>query len=342
MGTEPLRRPTLADVAEAAGVATSTVSRAFSRPQRINHRTREHVLRVAEELGYVPNPTAQALGSGRTRTIALLVPDITNPYFSGVIKGAERAAAAAGLTLVLGDTAENPTAEAELVRRLERAVDGFVISASRLADEELIAAADRSPIALINRATAGLGCVVADFDSGTRQIVDHLASYGHRSFVFAGGPAESWSGARRWQGLQAAAAEQGMETRRFGPYMPTLGGGPAAADAAVASGASAVVCHNDLLAIGLMRRLLERGHRIPEDISVVGFDDVFGADFCHPTLTTLAERTADAGARAVEVLVQQLPQRRVDAPARVLPTHLVVRSSTGPVRKPNRAHAGRT
>ena len=77
-------------------MASSTVSRAFSRPQRVNHRTREHVLRVAEELGYVPNPTAQALGSGRTRTIALLVPDITNPYFSGVIKGAERAAAAAG------------------------------------------------------------------------------------------------------------------------------------------------------------------------------------------------------------------------------------------------------
>src|SRR6476659_5244660 len=119
MGSDPPRRPTLTDVAEAAGVAASTVSRAFSRPQRINHRTREHVLRVAEELGYVPNPTAQALGSGRTRMIALLVPDITNRYFSGVIKGAERAAAAVGLSLNDSDTAENPTAEAELVRRLE-------------------------------------------------------------------------------------------------------------------------------------------------------------------------------------------------------------------------------
>jgi LacI family repressor for deo operon, udp, cdd, tsx, nupC, and nupG len=326
----PHERPTLADVAEAAGVASSTVSRAFSRPKRVNHRTREHVLRVAEELGYVPNPTAQALGSGRTRTIALLVPDITNPFFSGVIKGAERGAAAAGLTLVLGDTAENSTAEAELVRRLERAVDGFVISASRLTDDELRASAERSPIALVNRATAGLGCVVADYDSGTRQIVDHLASYGHRSFVFAGGPAESWSGARRWQGLRAAAAEKGMEPRRFGPYMPTLRGGPAAADAAVASGATAVVCHNDMLAIGVMRRLEERGLRVPQDMSVVGFDDVFGADFCHPTLTTLAERTEDAGSRAVELLVQQIPHRQVEGPTRVLPTHLVVRSSTGP------------
>ena len=95
------------------------------------------MLAEAARLGYVPNPTAQALESGRTRRIALLVPDITNPYFSGVIKGAERAAASAGLTLLLGDTAENAATEAELIRRLERAVDGFVISASRLTDDEL-------------------------------------------------------------------------------------------------------------------------------------------------------------------------------------------------------------
>jgi DNA-binding LacI/PurR family transcriptional regulator len=322
-------RPTLADVAAAAGVATSTVSRAFSRPLRVNHRTREHVLAEAERLGYVPNPAAQALGSGRTRTIALLVPDITNPYFAGVIKGAERAAAGAGLTLVLGDTAETSTAEAQLLKRLDRAVDGFVISASRLTDDELRAAAERTSIALVNRATPGLGCVVADFDSGTQQIVDHLAGLGHRSFVFVGGPPESWSGARRWQGLQAAARTVGMEARRFGPYLPTLAGAPAAADAVVASGATAVVCHNDMLAIGMMRRLAERGRSVPGDVSVVGFDDVFGADFCHPALTTLGERTEEAGARAVELLVQQVPARLVEGPTRVLPTHLVIRESTG-------------
>ena len=327
---DPRRRPTLADVAQAAGVATSTVSRAFSRPQRVNHRTREQVLAVADRLGYVPNPTAQALESGRTRTIALLVPDITNPYFAGVIKGAERGAVSAGLTLVLGDTAENPTAETQLVQRLERAVDGFVIAASRLTDDELRAFSERTPITLVNRATAGMSCVVADYDSGTRQIVDHLASHGHRSFVFVGGPAESWSGARRWQGLQAAAAECGMEARRSGPHQPTLAGGPAAADAILASGATAAVCHNDMLAIGMMRRLAQRRRSVPGDVSVVGFDNVFGSDFCHPALTTLAERTEDAGARAVELLAQQGQPRQIEGPIRVLPTHLVVRASTGP------------
>ena len=327
---ERRRRATIVDVAEAAGVAPSTVSRAFSRPGRVNSHTRDHVLAVADRLGYAPNPAAQALESGRTRTIALLVPDITNPYFSGVIKGAERAAAAAGLTLVLGDTQENPAREEELVRRLGRAVDGFVLSASRLPDDELRRAAELNPITLVNRASPGIACVVADFDSGARQIVDHLASYGHESFVFAGGPAESWSGARRWLGLCTAAEERGLAARRFGPYLPTLAGGPAAADAVVASRATAVVCHNDVLAIGLMRRLADRGVRVPEDLSVVGFDDIFGADFCNPPLTTLAERTEDAGARAVEALVRQLPQRTPDPPARVLPTHLVVRASTGP------------
>ena len=335
-GARPPRRPTIVDVAAAAGVAPSTVSRAFSRPGRVNRHTRDHVLLVAEKLGYEPNPAAQALESGRTRTIALLVPDITNPYFSGVIKGAERASAAAGLTLVLGDTQENPAHEEQLLRRLARSVDGFVLSAPRLPDDELHRAAERSPITLVNRATPGIACVVADFDNGTEQIVDHLASLGHESFVFAGGPAESWSGARRWLGLRRAARKRGMSAQRFGPYTPTLAGGPAAADAALASGATAVVCHNDMLAIGLLGRLAERRVDVPHDLSVAGFDNIFGADICNPPLTTLSEQTQDSGARAVEALVQQIRQPVTDPPTRVLATQLIVRASTGEARRPRR------
>lgn len=327
-------RATITDVAARAGVATSTVSRSFSRPERVNFATREHVLAVAAELGYLPNPAAQALESGRTRTIALLVPDITNPYFAGVIKGAERGASAANLTLVLGDTQENPAGEERLLRRLGRSVDGFVLSASRVPDDDLRLAAELGPIVLVNRATPGLTCVVADYDSGTRQIVDHLASLGHRSFVFAGGPAESWSGHRRWLGLQAAAKARGLAARRFGPYSPTLTGGPPAADAVLAAGATAVVCHNDMLAIGLMRRLAERGRTVPGDVSVVGFDDIFGADFCTPTLTTLAEHTEEAGRRAVEALVLATNTRAPQASTRLLPTQLVIRGSTGPLGGP--------
>jgi LacI family transcriptional regulator, repressor for deo operon, udp, cdd, tsx, nupC, and nupG len=325
----PRRRATIIDVAAEAGVAASTVSRSFTNPGRVNRHTREQVLAVAERLGYAPNPAARALESGRTNTLALLVPDITNPYFAGVIKGAERASAAAGLTLGIGDTQENPTTEEQLVRRLGPAVDGLVLSASRLPDDDLRRAGELNPIALVNRATPGRACVVADFDAGTRQIVDHLASLGHDALVFLGGPPESWSGARRWVGLRAAAEERGMRATRFGPYAPTLGGGPAAADAVVGAGATAVVAHNDMLAIGVMMRLAERGVAVPADVSVVGFDNIVGSDFCSPTLTTLAERTEDAGARAVEAVLAQVLSRTEDPPTRVLPTQLVVRRSTG-------------
>ena len=323
------KRATITDVAKAAGVAPSTVSRAFSNPNRVNHSTREHVVSVAAELGYSPNPMARALESGRTNTFALLVPDITNPFFAGIIKGAERAAAAAGQTLVLGDTQENAAIEQQLVHRLGPAVDGFVLSASRLPDEELHRAAELNPLALVNRALPGIACVVADYDSGTRQIVDHLASLGHESLVFLGGPAESWSGARRWAGLQRAASRAGLRATRFGPYSPTLGGGPAAADAVLAAKATAAVCHNDMLAIGVLRRLGERGIDVPGQVSVVGFDNIFGSELCSPPLTTLAERTEDAGARAIQVLAQLAYQRIAEPPPTVLPTELVVRGSTG-------------
>ncbi len=310
-------------------MAPSTVSRAFTRPGRVNAVTRDHVLAVAERLGYAPNPAAQALESGRSNTVALVVPDITNPYFAGVIKGAERAAAQASLTLVLADTQESPAQEQQLVRRLGPAVDGFVLTASRMPDTALRATAELNRVVLVNRACPGLASVVADYDAGTRQIVAHLASLGHRSFVFLGGPPESWSGARRWAGLQAAAREHDLEATRFGPYTPVLAAGHAAADAVLAHGATAVVAHNDMLAIGVLNRLSARGVAVPGQVSVVGFDNVFGSDFCHPPLTTLAERTEEAGARAITGLAQQAGSGTRDTPARVLPTHLVVRESTG-------------
>ncbi|HWC23631.1 MAG TPA: LacI family DNA-binding transcriptional regulator [Flexivirga sp.] len=328
----PRKRATITDVAREAGVVASTVSRSFTNPGRVNQVTRDHVLEVAKRLGYTPNPMARALESGRTETLALLVPDITNPCFAGIIKGAEGAAARSGRTLVLGDTQESAATEAELLRRLGPAVDGFVLSASRLPDSELRRAAELNNLVLLNRAIPGITGVVADFASGTRQIIDHLASHGHRSAVFLAGPPESWSGRRRWAGLEDAAHATGMTVSRLGPYAPTREAGAAAADAVITSGTTAAVCHNDMLALGVIRRLLERGVRVPEDVSIVGFDNIFGADLCTPTLTTLAEHTQDAGARAVDTLIQLGLQRTRTEQSWQLPTHLVVRGSTGPCR----------
>lgn len=324
--------PTIYDVAAEAGVAASTVSRAFSDPGRVNVRTREHVVGVARRLGYQPNPMARALPSGRTQTVALVVPDITNPHFFGVIRGAERQVNAAGFTLILVDTQESAEAEARHVERLSRAVDGIILASSRLPDERIQALAKGRVLTLVNREVPGMHSVVSDQSEGSRQVVEHLASLGHRSLVFLGGPRASWAGARRWRALAATAPRLGVTAQRLGPFPPALAGGAAAADAAIGHRATALVAHNDLLAFGVLRRLAERGVRVPEDVSVVGYDDIFGADFCTPPLTTLAGAGEKVGRAAVDVLLRVLEHGTAElAPQSiVLPSHLVIRASTGP------------
>jgi DNA-binding LacI/PurR family transcriptional regulator len=322
---------TIRDVAREAGVATSTVSRAFTAPQRVNERTRRHVLAVADRLDYRPNPLARALPSGRTTTLGLLVPDITNPFFSRVIRGAERQANAAGYTLILTDTEESSDVEDRSIQRLRSVTDGFVLAASRLSEGGVREIAANNVVALINRQAEGVPSVVVDTSDSTHQIVDHLASLGHRSIAYLSGPRASWPNRQRWAALSRAAEELDIAATQLGPFSPELAAGAAAADAAIRQGATAVVAYNALLAIGTLRRFAERGKRVPEDISVVGYDDIFGTDFCSPPLTTVAAPVEDAGRRAIDLLLGQLNARdghdyRHNV---VLPTYLRIRESTG-------------
>lgn len=327
---------TITDVARAAGVAPSTVSRAVTRPERVNAVTREHVLEVANRLGYRPSPVARALGSGRNWTLALVLPDITNPYFAGVIRGAERQAAATGHTLVIGSSEESGRAEWRIVEKLAGSVDGFLIVSSRMSDQRILQTASLRPVVLVNRQTAGVTSVSPDQGSGTRQIIEHLASLGHRDVLFLAGPPESWLGARRWAGIATAAKRRRMTARRVGPFPPSIEGGFVGGEAAIGDSATAVIAHNDLLAIGVLLRLTARGVRVPEDLSVVGFDNIFGSDWCDPPLTTLGDRTEQAGRSAVDLLVSLVEEGDDDRPAQIVaPTELVIRKSTG------RARSGR-
>lgn len=328
---QPPAAVTIRDVAREAGVATSTVSRAFSAPQRVSERTRRHVLSVAERLEYRPNPLARALPSGRTTTVGLLVPDITNPYFAGLIRGAERQANAAGYTLILTDTEESADVETRSIERLRGVVDGFVLAASRLSDSRVREVAANNVVALINRHVEGVPSVVVDTSDSTRQIVDHLASLGHRKVAYLAGPRASWPNSQRWAALCHAAEELGIVATPLGPFSPELAAGAAAADAAIRQGVTAAVAYNALLAIGTLSRFSERGMRVPEDISVVGYDDIFGADFCSPPLTTVAAPVQDAGRRAIDLLLGQLNAQygHDDRHDVVLPTYLRIRESTG-------------
>jgi DNA-binding LacI/PurR family transcriptional regulator len=329
--TAPRRAATLHDVAREAGVAVSTVSRALTRPERVNATTREHVQDVARRLGYRPNRIARALPSGRTLMLAVLVADITNPHHFGLIRGAEARARAGGRTLVLGDTRGDAALEAEHLDRLGSVVDGVVLASSRLPDADLVDLAERRPVVLHNREVPGLPSVSVDFDDGAAQTVAHLAAFGHRELVYLGGPRDAWSEERRWTALVAHAAAAGVGVRRLGPFPPTVEGGPAAADAGLGSGATALIAFNDLMAIGVLRRLAERGVAVPGAVSVTGFDDVFGADFCHPPLTTVTAPTEEAGPALVDVLLGEDGNGQATEPRRiVLPVRLNVRESTGP------------
>lgn len=311
--------PTIYDVAREAGVATSTVSRAFSTPSRVSARTRERVLAVAAELGYRPNPHARALFSGTHRTVAMVVSDITNPHFFELIRGAEMRARASEYTLVLVNAEESPRIEYDQIQRLVPAVDGFLLAASRLPDENLEQIADQRPVVLMSRELTGLPSVVLDHVAGCRQIVAHLASFGHRDVVYLAGPRNSWMAATRWSALRTAAEELGVGVKRIGPFTPKVSQGGAAADGALNAGATAIVAHNDLLALGVMRRLTQRSVRVPEDVSVVGFDDIFAADLGAPGLTTLGGAHADVGRAAMEILLDSVgPIRSTGDPAQVL------------------------
>jgi LacI family transcriptional regulator len=167
---------------------------------------------------------------------------------------------------------------------------------------------------VLNRHVAGVPTVVMDTGSGMAQALEHLVSLGHRDIVYMAGPERSWANAARWRALRDAAAQYGIEPRKLGPFAPDRESGTAAADALINSGATAAIAFNDLLAIGMLERLAERGVRVPDRLSIVGCDDIFGADFCSPALTTVATPIEQAGRVAVTLL----------------PTHLVVRNSTGP------------
>ena len=317
--------PTIAMVAARAGVATSTVSRALSNPDRVSEETRRHIEAVARDLGYVaPHKT-------RTRSVAVLVADIGNPFYFDVIRGTQRQLRAADYTQLLLDTEESAELEADLIERLRGNIDGVILAASRLSDAAIARLADTMPVVVLNRHVSGVPTVVLDTVSGMSQALEHLVSLGHRNIAYVEGPERSWANAARWRALTDAASGRDITLGRLGPFAPSRESGTAAADALVNSGATAAIAFNDLLAIGMLDRLAARGIRVPEALSIVGCDDIFGADFCSPALTTITTPIEQAGRVAVTLLLGQLESRAGSGRDGVLlPTHLTVRNSTGP------------
>lgn len=322
---------TIYDVARVAGVSPSTVSRAFSRPGRVSAQTAERIRKVAEELGYRSREVTRAAAKTTTKVLGLAVADITNPFNFRVIRGCQSAAAEAGFVVTLNDAQESEALEREMLRRSLPLLDGLIIASSRLSDTELRTLAKSLPVVILNRRVSGLHCIVPDMAHGVRKVAEHLMTLGHRNITYLAGPEASWADGMRWRAVRDSARELGFTEHRVGPFAPTLQGGRGAAEVIAARRLKAVVCFNDLMAIGLMQGLAERGIQVPDQVSVVGFDNIFASALVTPGLTTVAAPLTMLGDSAVRYITATLTGHKAPDTGPVLvPVRLIVRNSTGP------------
>lgn len=321
-------QPTIYDIAQAAGVDASTVSRALNKPGRINVHTEARIRAAAAELGYQGNPMARALPTGKTRTLALILSDLTNPVYFTLLRAAEQTAAAAGYTLVLAESQDSSEMESGISQTIVPAVDGLVLVGSRLDDEQVRSLAQRKPVVVVNRSLEELESVVPDVAPGIAAAVAHLADLGHKSVAYLGGPANAWMSRRRWDEIFEQAVAHGMSVVEIGPNAPTREAGRDAMKRVIASGTTAVIAYNDLMAIGLLDAAKQDGLEVPGRLSIIGFDDIFGADFTSPPLTTVSTELSGAGAEAVRRLLAAIDSKERSA-GTDLTTSLVVRESTG-------------
>jgi len=309
-----MARVTIADVAKEANVSTMTVSRVINNKGEISPATRERVEGVIARLGYRPSSIARSLSTNRTYTLGLVVPDITNPFFPEIVRGAEDTAVQRGFSVILCNTVEDLSRERVVLELLEsKRVDGLVLCSARLPDDELLPLVKRHPATvLFNRPTLNSlpSSLRVDDAYGAMRAVHHLLASKRRQLAFLSGPPYSHSGKGRTQGFSVALETTGHTPdpalRR--PCAPTEEGGYEAARELLGAhpDLDGLFCYNDLVALGALRACAKLGRRVPDDVAVVGCDDIRLASLVTPSLTTLGVPKYDLGCRAVEMLFHRI------------------------------------
>lgn len=324
---------TIRDVAQAAGVSIATVSRALSSSEHVASSTRQHVHRVAKELGYRRVSAGRPARTSRTGCIGLVVPDIENPHFGTVCSGVHERARASGYTLLIANTDEDITLETQSVRTLAQRVDGVILASPRGDAATIQELASSTPMVLLNRAIDGVTSFNLDHEASMVGVLSHLVALGHRRIAFAGGPSHAWSQQQRLAAFDGFGDREGVELVHLGNFAPTFTSGLQVADLALASGCAAVIAYNDLMALGVIDRLHQRGVRVPEDMSVAGFDNIPAATMIWPKLTTVEYPRTQIGRYCVDALLEQMSdvgeEPTPDIEATSIPIQLVVRGSTG-------------
>jgi LacI family transcriptional regulator len=327
---------TLTDVAKRAGVSLATASRAFSDPARLAAETRQKVLSAAEALGY----ETQAIATG-IRTVAVVVPDTSNAVFAALIKSIQERAWPGRHRMLLADTGESADRERELLASLPGSVDGIIVCSPRLPAADIKKLTGTTPLVVINGA-ADAARVLMDAGEGLRQAVEHLYALGHRKFAYVPGPASSWANGQRTDAIQRLCEEWGVELAVVGHQNATVDGGLAAAASVVASGATAVIAYNDLVAVGLLAGARTLGYHCPEDLSVVGIDDLDIAAAAEPGLTSVRVAIERSGSLGLDLLLEQIAGKTRATEAVHLGSQLIVRGSTFAARGATALQSGKT
>lgn len=321
-------RASLVDVARYLGVAPSTVSRAFNHPQRLLPDTVQRVKDAAEELGYIPNRHAQALTTGRTGAIGLVLPDIINPFFPKLVRAAQRAVQDHDLSMFVAETHSDPAQERRQIATMTPQTEGLVIASSRLTADEIRHVAQNGRVVLVNTDTDGVDRVLTSSARALRQGLEHLAACGTQRVCYVGGPRRSWAQSERRGTVERVCAELGMQASFLHGDSGTYAEARELAAGVAATGADAVVAFDDIIAHGVLDGLLLLGIRVPSDVSLLGCDDALPIQ-THPRLSTISLRISEAISRAVQVLLD-----RDDRPAPqriVVEGDLVLRQTTPPL-----------
>lgn len=318
---------TLKEVADASGVSLATASRAFRAPNLLAEHTRRQVLGVATRLGYVAPDR-------RGRRLALVVPDATNPVYARTGAAVIERAWTNRHQLVLSGTDEDPDRELETLRSVSRDVDGLILCSPRTDPRDALAAVGDTPLVVINghAATADTPIVLLDLEQGLTQAVEHLHATGHERLVYVPGPRTSWANAARVRTLRGLATRYGMTLVLVGNQAATVQGGLVSAAEVVTSRATAAIAYNDLVALGLQAGMRRLGRSVPDDLSLVGIDDMDFAALLPAGLTTIRTEAARSGAVALDLLLALINgERPAQAGPYRLSSHLIVRGTTAPV-----------
>jgi DNA-binding LacI/PurR family transcriptional regulator len=337
----PARRPgtiSIRDVAQRAGVSIATVSRAVNNIPTVNADLAKRVWQAIEEVGYLPNTQARALVSGRSRMLGLIVSEITNPFFPELVQEFENLAVAQGYEVLIGSTNYEPVRTECLIRRmLQRNVDGVAVMTFGIEEELVQKLVEREfPLVFVDAGPdlPNIRVIKVDYGEGIRQGVQHLAAFGHRQIVFISGPLRLRSAVARRDAFLKSMAELGLTVpaEHMIEGQHTMEGGIAAMAQVLSLDhlPTAIMCSNDMTAIGVLHALYRTPHKVPSDISVVGFDDIHLAQFMLPPLTTVQMSCRDLAHAAIEGLRAGIEPDYAESRKKEsrIPTHLVVRQSS--------------